>query len=177
MPRVTVRWPDLELSFHYASAEGIGVNRAWLSLVTGEFHWYSELGDNLEELPEDIDDASRYVQLPHKNELDLGRRLAFRFVREQAPELMDDVEDTFRRRGAYGRSKDLLDDNDLMEQWYAYEEQATRTVLRTWCDENDVGLEECGSVAAPECAWRDRPGARITASQRSPRRRSGIMRR
>jgi len=64
----------------------------------------------------------------------------FRFVQGQAPELMDDVEDIFRRRGAYGRFKDLLDDIDLLEQWYAYEEQATRTALRAWCDENDVGL-------------------------------------
>jgi len=61
MARVTVRWSDLEDSFHYASAEGMGMNRAWLSFVTGKFHWHSELGDNFEELPDDIDDASRYV--------------------------------------------------------------------------------------------------------------------
>ena len=142
MARVTVRWSDLEDSFHYASAEGIGMNRAWLSLDTGKFHWYSELGDNFEELPDDIGDESRYAQVPHKNELDLGRRLVFRFVQEQAPELMDDVEDIFRRRGAYGRFKDLLDDRNLLQQWYAYEEKATRAALRAWCDENAVGLED-----------------------------------
>jgi hypothetical protein len=118
------------------------MNRAWLSLDTGKFCWYSEPGDNFEELPDDIGDESRYAQVPHKNELDLGRRLVFRFVQEQAPELMDDVEDIFRRRGAYGRFKDLLDDRNLLQQWYAYEEKATRAALRAWCDENAVGLED-----------------------------------
>jgi len=142
MARVTVRWSDLEDSFHYASAEGIGMNRAWLSLDTGKFHWYSELGDNFEELPDDIGDESRYAQVPHKDELDLGRRLVFCFVQEQAPELMDDFEDIFRRLGAYGRCKDLLDDMNQLQQWYAYEEKATRAALRAWCDENAVGLED-----------------------------------
>lgn len=37
-------------------------------------YWYSEFDDDEEELPEDIDDE-KYIGIPHKTELDLGKRV------------------------------------------------------------------------------------------------------
>ena len=39
-----------------------------------------------EPLPEDIDDGERYVPLPHKNDLGLGKPLILRFTNEFLPE-------------------------------------------------------------------------------------------
>ena len=59
-----------------------------------------EIGD--EEL-----DWDTYIQIPHKNDLDLGQRLVFEFVETHLPHEYNRVQQIFRRRGAYGRFKDL----------------------------------------------------------------------
>ena len=58
-----------------------------------------DVGDEMnEDLPDDIDDGEKYVQLPDKRELNLGKPLVLDFVREVLPEDFDDVRDMFRRR-------------------------------------------------------------------------------
>jgi len=43
---------------------------------SGKVYWYVEYSDDeLSELPEDIDDREKYVQIPDKKELDLGKPL------------------------------------------------------------------------------------------------------
>ena len=42
----------------------------------------------------------------------------------------------FRRRGAYGRFKDLLDTRGKMELWYEFESRATDQALAAWCTEH-----------------------------------------
>ncbi len=59
-------------------------NQAYLDKETGKIYWHSDFGDNFEELPEDIDDA-KYIEIPHKNELELGKRLVLDFVYENLP--------------------------------------------------------------------------------------------
>jgi hypothetical protein len=46
----------------------------------------------------------------------------------------------FRKRGAYGRFKDLLERKGLLEAWYEYEAQAVEQALRTWSAENGLQL-------------------------------------
>ncbi|MCK5351545.1 hypothetical protein KAJ77_03150, partial [bacterium] len=55
--------------------------------------------------------------------------------------LYDDVLGIFRRKGAYGRFKGLLEQKGLLEEWYAFEEEKTRERLLRWCEENGVVLE------------------------------------
>jgi hypothetical protein len=92
-----------------------------------------------------MEDATLYCAVPHKNDLDLGRNLVFRFVSEYLPEQEHKVEDYFCRRGAYARFKDLLERTGHLEQWYQYEQKATKIALLAWAAEE--GLKVTGEVA------------------------------
>lgn len=55
------------------------------------------------------------------------------------PNQLDEIEDCFRRRGAYGRFKTILRRAGCLEKWYRVEADATDKALREWCAHN--GLE------------------------------------
>jgi hypothetical protein len=92
-------------------------------------------------LPDDLETSDRYIAIPHKNDLDLGNRLALRFVEEQLPDRYSDAEDCFRRRGAYARFKELLAAEGSLEKWYAFEAESTERALRHWCKANERSFE------------------------------------
>ena len=66
------------------------------------------MGDS-DELPDDIEDSRKYIEIPHKNELDLGKNIVMRFVIEFMPDDIYRVENIFKRKGAYSRFKSLLE--------------------------------------------------------------------
>ncbi len=78
--------------------------------------------------------------MPHKNDLDLGRSLALRFVQEYVPDSYNLVYGFFRKLGAYARFKELLSRRDRLEAWYAYEAQAVQQALRERCEEHGLEL-------------------------------------
>jgi len=94
-----------------------------------------------EDLPEDIEDSSLYIAVPHKTDLDLGKSLALRFADEVLPESSAEVASFFRQRGAYARFKGLLEHKGQLEAWYAYESQAVACALREWCEANSLQLK------------------------------------
>jgi hypothetical protein len=143
---VTIRYDDLSAAFDFVSFAAPMEHRAYVSLDTGATYWISETNPIEEEdLPDDLNTSDRYIAVPHKNELDLGNILALRFVEEQLPGRYADVEDFFRRRGAYARFKELLAAEGCLEKWYAFEAQSTERALRDWCKANDIHLAEDGS--------------------------------
>ena len=122
-----------------------GEQYAYLCRESGKIYWHSEFSDLEElndELPEDIDDEEKYIQLPSKRELDLGVPLVMDFVRQVLPRDFDDVSDMFDRRGAYGRFKQLLIRRRALEQWYDFEQKATERALREWCELNSIVLAD-----------------------------------
>ena len=76
----------------------------------------------MQELPEDLSDLEHYLEIPHKNELDLGKRLVMKFVANKLPQLYNDVEDTFRRKEAYSQFRAILESKGMLEAWYEFEE-------------------------------------------------------
>jgi hypothetical protein len=76
-----VSFSDLQLAFEFVSSGGMGENEAYLDRQSGKIYWHSEFGDNDEELPDDIDDK-KYILIPDKRELDLGKPLVLDFARE-----------------------------------------------------------------------------------------------
>ena len=58
-------------------------------------------------------------------------------VRE-IPGLKDKVRGFFSRRGAYSRYKAFLEEIDLLEKWYEFEDSETQQSLREWCKENEI---------------------------------------
>jgi len=93
--------------------------------------------DDAAELPDDPETAG-YILVPHRRDLDLGKKLALAFAVEELPEAQMDVRDIFSRKGAYRRFKYLLQAKGALERWYAYEERAIEAAMCRWCD--DVGL-------------------------------------
>ena len=67
-----VSFSDVQLAFEFVSSGGMGENEAYLDRQSGKIYWHSEFGDNDEELPDDIDDE-KYISIPDKRELDLGK--------------------------------------------------------------------------------------------------------
>jgi hypothetical protein len=86
--------------------------------------------------------------VPDKNELDLGRRLVDRFVRERLPDDVEQLRDFFQRKGAYSRLKVLLADQGVLQQWYEFEQAETSAALRAWCHENGIELTDSGAAQA-----------------------------
>lgn len=126
----------LEAALDWSSAGGPFENQAFIGRLTGEVHLQSLHGDFGEELPEDIEDGTRYIAMPHKNDLDLGRELAFEFVGSEAPQLEAQVHSAFRQKGAYGKFKTVLERARLLERWYEFERAATKAALIRWAEDN-----------------------------------------
>lgn len=134
------KFSDVEDAFFYVSSGPMATNSALLCKETGEIYYHSEyLVDEENGIPEEAYDREDCVAIPHKNELDLGRDLVFEFVREHIPGDMERVRDIFRRKGAYGRYKELLAERDLLESWYEFENTRQAEALREWC--KDEGIE------------------------------------
>jgi hypothetical protein len=53
-----------------------------------------------EDVPDDLETSDRYIAIPHKNDLDLGRRLALRFAAQELPDRYEQAKDFFRRLSA-----------------------------------------------------------------------------
>ncbi len=140
----SVKLSDLMMAFEFVSAAAPFENSACISRRTGEIYWVSDLIDEEEDLPEDLEDPEQYIEIPHKNELDLGRRLVLGFVRRSLPDSYDEVEDIFRSKGAYSRYKALLERTGKLEEWYSYEEVETDAALRQWSEEEGIDLIEEG---------------------------------
>jgi len=113
---------------------------AFFCKETGELHMYSE--DMNETLPAYFDDPERYIALPHKRDLGLGKPLVLKFAREHLADLVGTVEGIFKRRGAYSSYKDILEREKKLQEWYEYERRACETAVREWCE--SVGIEVDG---------------------------------
>jgi hypothetical protein len=138
----TIPLADLESAFDWVSASAPFDNAAYISKATGEIFYASETNDVPEEVPEDCDDDGLYWSVPHKNQLDLGRALIEQFVSERLPDQYATVREIFQRRGAYGRYKDLLSRSGKLDEWYAYEQSATRAALLAWAKEHGIEIAE-----------------------------------
>jgi hypothetical protein len=129
--------------FEFAASGGIGEYQAILCRQTGKIYLRSEVSDfdePIDELPEDVEDDEKYIALPDKRELGLGKPLALDFAREFLPHNFDEVRDIFGRRGAYAKFRALLIRTRTLEQWYDFESKATKRALREWCELNSIAV-------------------------------------
>ncbi|OGA38126.1 MAG: hypothetical protein A3G24_09315 [Betaproteobacteria bacterium RIFCSPLOWO2_12_FULL_62_13] len=141
MTRPTVKFDALLDAFEFVSFGRPMEHEAYLRTKTGAIHYHSEYGDNEEPLPDDIEDSEKYIAIPHKNDLDLGKRLVLKFAAEFLPDALGKVQEIFRRSGAYARFKDLLEQRGMLQQWYEYEAKAQKEALREWCEDNGIEID------------------------------------
>jgi len=135
-----VSFNDILEAFEFVSAGGMGEHQAFLCRQSGKVYWHSELCEDLEELLDDIDDSEKYVPIPDKRELDLGKPLVLDFARQFLSDDFDEVRQIFNKRGAYAIFKDLLDRRGTRDQWYDFEAKAEERALRIWCDLNSIDV-------------------------------------
>jgi hypothetical protein len=133
-----VNFSDLLLAFEFVSSGGSGENTAYLSKETGKIYWQSAWVDDVEDLPDELGDPAKYLTIPDKRELDLGKPLVLKFARQHLPDDYDKVREIFSRSGAYARFKDLLQYRHAVDRWYAFEQEATEKALKDWCEDNEI---------------------------------------
>lgn len=133
---------DLEDAFMFASAGSGVAAAAYLDRETGKCRYAGLDLDEPDGTAEELAGSDRYLPVPNKYDLDLGQALVFDFVMDQLPDAADEVRELFRHRGAYTRFKDLLDDRDLLDAWYAYEHRKTLEALRHWAAGEGIELAD-----------------------------------
>ncbi len=134
-----VNLDELEFALIFVDGGTLLEAEAYIAVETGEVILYSEDGES-EPLPDDIEEEEKYLSIPTKQELGLGKRLVLRFTEEYLPADYEVVENIFRKKGAYSRFKDLLDDRNLLEKWYEYENEKGRMALCEWCEANGIEI-------------------------------------
>lgn len=135
----SVKYEDLSAAFDFVNFGGSMERSAFICLDTGTIYW--DIDDGEVELPDDLGESDRYLAVPYKDDLDLGRNLVLRFAAAELPDHYARVEGFFRHRGAFARLKDLLAAEGRLEAWYSYEASETEAALRNWCAENDIRVE------------------------------------
>jgi len=131
-------YSDLEAAFYYVGDAPYGTNRAVYDKSADRFLYASAMtGES--EITEDLAWPHCY-EVPHKNTLDLGRDLVFRFIEERLPAETATMHRIFQRAGAYGRFKEFLEDRRQLQAWYDFEAAARRRAIEQWCRDNGLDI-------------------------------------
>ena len=110
-----ISFDDLALAYEFVSSGQKFENEAFICTNTGSIYYNSAM-TGLNELPEDAEETGDYVAVPHKNDLDLGRDLAFAFVDQHLPAQSNAVRDIFHSKGVYRRFKHMLESRGILER-------------------------------------------------------------
>ena len=137
---MSIKFEDIENAFEFVSSGLQFENSAIIDKTTGEIYYTSEMS-GIDEIPKDIElESDRYVGIPHKNDLNLGRNLVFQFSSQYLQDEIDEIYSLFNRKGAYRRYKNLLESKGLLEEWYSFEDEHQKSALLEWCEENDIQI-------------------------------------
>lgn len=138
-----VRFDETEEAFSFVSSAPYGEHKAWLCLENGEFLWFSEFLDTEEQ--ENVENRLEYgkwIEIPHKNDLGVGKRIVFQFAEENlSPEDFHKVERCFSHQGAYGNFKNLLHTHGLLEAWYEFSDRKETEALKQWFADEEIPYE------------------------------------
>ena len=135
-----ISFSDLEDAFLFVSSEAPFTHSAVINKNTGTTYYQSDLSD-FNDFPEDVE-SEEYLDIPHKQDLDLGTNLVFDFVSKFIPDKYDDVNRIFNNKGAYRRFKALLESLGKLEKWYDFENERTKLALLEWCKENNLIISD-----------------------------------
>jgi len=133
---MSVDFDELVSAIEFTSFGHEGESVAYLCLKTGAV--LIDFDDSEEQLPDDLEEADHYVEVPTKGELKLGKPLALVFLEEHLPMDYELGYGFFQARGAYSKFRDLLERRGVREQWFLYEAEATKAALMSWCDDYDI---------------------------------------
>jgi hypothetical protein len=157
---MSVQWNDLEFAFMAANSGPISA--AWIHRERSLVRTADELVE--QDLPAPINDPE-WVEIPSAETLGLKDDLVQAFTRDRCPWLTEAVQRCFRKRGAWGAFKDLLDAHGLIDDWEEFEQACTRNALLAWAAENSITVvSECAQAWARGAS---RPAAAASAAASS----------
>ena len=136
---MAANFQDILEAFEFVSFGSMYEHQAFLDKETGKVYYHSDFDDEEEELPEDIDDE-KYIAIPHKNELGLGKKLVLDFAHQYLPDEAAMIYAIFNRKGAYSKYKDFLEHRGMLEKWYEYESEKQKKALREWCESSSIEI-------------------------------------
>ena len=122
--------------------DGEGSAKALVARDTGMLHLLND--DYMDEeapLPGDFDTGDAYVSVPAASTLGLGRELMFRFAATHLAGDRDRVRELFERGDGYDKFARLVEERGVLDSWYRFREDETRTALARWCDQHGLQLE------------------------------------
>lgn len=140
-----VKFGDILQAFEFADVNGgMGECHTFVCRQTGKIYYQFE-DDSLQELeddelPDDIEDETKYLPVPNSRDFDLGKPLVLAFVREFLPNDLEEVRAIFSKRGAYQRFKALLARRQAIDDWHGYRDEATKRALRDWCEVHSIEI-------------------------------------
>lgn len=137
-----VSFSELRDAFDFVNLGGVGLHQAFLCKQSGRIYWHSEDDDELDEVPVDIGDDERYLAIPDKRELGLGKPLVLDFDRQFLVADADEIRRMFSKKGAYAKFKHLLGRRGALKQWHEFEAKAQERELRSWCELNSIELTD-----------------------------------
>ena len=132
-----VKIDDIEMAIEFASSSSFD-SEAFINIETGEIHYVSDVVD--EPAPSDIYENKKYICVPGRADLDLGKPLAIDFVAKFIPDKLDLAYEIFRRKGAYSKFKNLLASLNQLDNWYAHEQSSLRNAALEWCSESGINV-------------------------------------
>ena len=127
-----MKFGDLEDAFLFVSGAAPCERTAMICTQTGQVCLRSELS-GFDEISAEANDSDSWREVPHKNELGLGRELVFSYIAQRLPADLDRVLSIFRRRGAYSNFKGLLEERGILEEWYEFENDRQKEAILEWC--------------------------------------------
>lgn len=135
----TVNLDELEKAA-MAVEDGGGSVTAMVSRETGIIHLLNdEYMDEEAPMPSASGGNDNYVAVPPAGTLGIGDGLVLRFAATHLAEDQQTVRDLFSDRDTEGFAR-LLDERGASEAWDRFHDEATRTALRRWCEENGLQL-------------------------------------
>ena len=112
----------------------------------------AEDGCRLEDFPdwqqENIEIAQRvlgengFIELPSKFDIHEYRIMERFCLDMDDPEISAHLQSAIKGKGAFGRFKWACDRFGILEQWYAYKDDALRDIAVSWCIDHDLEYEE-----------------------------------
>lgn len=129
---------DLHLAVEHVTGGGVYGAEAYIDLQTGAVLLG---GDDMEPpLPRNVRTAKRYLPVPSRKELGLGRDDALAFAEQHAPQMLRLAEAMFNGPGAFQRFKALMHDAGLLPQWHAHQDARLWEALEEWVVEEGLQL-------------------------------------
>lgn len=121
--------------------DGEGSAKALIARDSGMIHLLNdEYMDEEAPVPGEVEIGDGYVSVPAASTLGLGSQLMARFAAGHLPGDREQVRELLDRGDSYERFSKLFEERGVLDAWYRFREEETRTALEGWCRQHGLEL-------------------------------------